>query len=114
MPLIESLLHDGIDEWAAVEQHPFARLMIVLLGYLLPAMRISFPESPVLDFLNLKKLQALVQGIRRNRCGKLSSISYPHDVVANEEATRLAIITMIANCGLHFFFNSKKFFVVGQ
>lgn len=53
MPLVEPFLHDGIDEWAAVEQHPFTRLMTVLFGDFLTAMRISFPQFAVLDFLNL-------------------------------------------------------------
>lgn len=52
--LVEALLHDGIDERRAVEEHPLARLVAVLLGHLLPPMGVPFPQFPVLHLLNLK------------------------------------------------------------
>lgn len=54
MSLVETLLHDRINKWTAVEKHPFAGLVAVLLRNLATAMRVALPELAVLHLLDLK------------------------------------------------------------
>lgn len=90
VPLVEPLLHDGIDEGRPVEEHPLARLVSVLLGYFLPPVNVPFPQLTVLDFL------------------------HPDDVVSSEVTAGVAIVPVLSYRGLHFFFDGKKLFVVGK
>lgn len=90
MTLVESLLHDGIDEGRSVEKHPFARLVSVFLGYFLPPVDVSFPQFTVLDFL------------------------HPNDIVSIEITARVTIIPVLSYRRLHFFFDGKKLLVVGK
>lgn len=53
MPLVEAFLHDGIDKWWPVEEHPLACLVAILFGYFFPPMNVALPQFAILDFLHL-------------------------------------------------------------
>lgn len=90
VPLVEAFLHDRVDEGRPVEQHPLARLVAVLLGYLLPPVHVPFPQFAVLDLL------------------------HPNDVVSIEVTARVTIVPVLSYRCLHFFFDGKKLLVVGK
>ena len=56
MPLVESLLHDGVDERASVEEHALVALVVVLLGHLATPVGVALPKLHVADLLDLGNL----------------------------------------------------------
>lgn len=87
---VEAFLYDGVDEGRPVEEHAFASLVSIFLGYFLSPVDVSFPQFAVLDFL------------------------HPDDVVSSEVTARVAIIPVLSYRCLHFFFDGKKLLVVGK
>jgi len=51
--LVESALHDCVDEGTTVEEHTLVGLQEILLGDLLPSMSITLPQLSILYLLHL-------------------------------------------------------------
>ena len=54
MPLVEPLVHDGVDEGRPVEQKALVVVAVVLVTHLLPPVRVPLPQLLVADLLNLQ------------------------------------------------------------
>lgn len=107
--LVKSALYDRIDERTAVEQHAFIGLQEVLFGNLLTSMRIAFPQFTILNLLHLQKGLLIYSTVLFSPW-----ILYPHDIIAREVTTSLAIVTMFTYCGLHFLFHGNELLVIWQ
>lgn len=109
--LVKSALHDRIDERTAVEQHALIGLQEVLFGNLLSSMRIAFPQFTILNLLHLRKGGG---SLIYSTVLFSTWILYPHDIIAREVTTSLAIVTMLTYCGLHFLFHGNELLVIRQ
>jgi len=60
---IKSALHNRIDKWTAVEEHPLVGLEEVLLGDFLATMSVPLPQLSVLYFLHLLAIKIVLDKI---------------------------------------------------
>lgn len=106
MSLIKTFLNNCINEWAAMEKHAFACLVDIFISNFLSSMHVSLPELTILNLLNLKMENNLfnISIFSKNVIG-YEVENYSNNIVSIEESARLAVITMLTNCRLHFFFH---------